>query len=239
MLLALAACGGAPPVIEAPAPPPAPSVWRLAGRAAMPVRASDAPPFEGARDLLGRCAELRPCAAELWRDDVGGELRLLRRGDEIEVEAPLLPLPPSPWRGEWRSLQGTLGACLGDPLGDRFGDDPVGRRELRVEEGSPLWVITLGGDNRCQLTGELKLALNRDRADTRGLAALDAGGRAQPWSDAGRRVARVRLVAFVRDHAEALYAAAEEEERALLVRHLRADPELAPLAAKLERATAR
>lgn len=239
--LALAACAQAPaPAPEAlPAPAPETVVWRLTGRVELPVRASGPPPFVGARDQLDRCGEERPCAAELWRDDSGGELRLLRLGDRIEGDIASPSLPASPWLGAWQSIEGTLGACLGDPLTDRLGGDTAGRRELQLRAGAARWVIHLSGDNRCRLRGELGLELTRDRADTRALVALDAADTPHPWSDAGRRVARVRLVAFVRDHAAELYTQAEAEERALLLRHLLADPELAPLAAALERPTAR
>ncbi len=115
------------------------------------------------------------------------------------------------WMRSWPALRGPLGACLGDPLATPPAADAQGHRELILADGHAWWWLSLSGDNRCALSGELALAVDRDRAQTEAL--LVAG---RPWLDGGREAAERALRAEARAWTPAEWAAMDPEARAWL-----------------------
>jgi len=142
------------------------------------------------------------CEVELWQAD----------GEQLRVEIrPRAVRAPDRWMRGWPGLRGPLGACLGDPLARPPAGDPEGLRQLVRVDGQAWWWIRLSGANRCALSGELALAVDRDRAQT---DALSVGG--LPWSEGGRAAATRALRAEARALPPAAWAAMDPEDRAWL-----------------------
>lgn len=162
-------------------------------------------PFAGATAVLAHCADARPCAVELWRDDQGHTLTLLRAGRTLRpVIDDRVVTPPKGsrrhaatgrWRTHWQTLGSVLPACIEDPLAVPPAGDAAGFRLLQASPedlAAGRWALHFSGANRCALSGMLLLDATRDHADAN---ALTVDG--LPWKRGGRERALARLNALV------------------------------------------
>lgn len=195
--------------------------YRLVGQ--LSADGANAPAFPGARALLERCGDRRPCSVERF-EAPDATVDLVRVADHIEVPGRL-----DRWPTRWRGLAGTLGVCLGDPLAVPPAGDPGGFRTLHQRDEAWRWAVNLSGDNRCGLAGPVELDATADRV---GAVGLTVDGVA--WSDGGREVARDRARVWLREHARQRWPLADEAERAQLLAALAKDPDAATLVAELE-----
>ncbi|MDP2308224.1 MAG: hypothetical protein Q8P18_19550 [Pseudomonadota bacterium] len=196
--------------VAASPPPP----WTLQGRASSD--GLDTPTLPGGAALLGAaCATLNatlhgsgpPCFVEDWRAD-GARLRVERAGARLRFDR-------VPGRTTWTPIGGILASCLGDPLAAPPADDPGGRRTLEKRT----WVITLSGQNRCALTGTLRLDATRDHAEWSGISSEGL-----PWSSGGREAAQTLLRAELRALVESKWGELDTVQREEALQALAADP---------------
>jgi len=169
------------PTASAPeTPDPAVVHWELVGRVTPSKSAwPDAPPFEGGQEMIARCKERRPCAAERWRAQDGTEM------DTVLVERTLFFSDGrEPWPARWMSITGVLRSCLGDPLTIPPTDDPASVRTLETKGDSATWALHLSGQNSCGLIGQVRLNAKKDKID---LSALRC--EAKRWQEGGKQCA--------------------------------------------------
>lgn len=161
---------------------PAPNVvhWELVGRVTPNQSVwPDAPPFEGGRDMIARCKDRRPCAAERWRAQDGTEM------DTVLIERTLFFKDGrEPWPARWMSITGVLRSCLGDPLTIPPTDDPASIRTLETVGDDATWALHLSGQNSCGLVGQVRLNAKKDVID---LDALRC--EAKRWQEGGKQCA--------------------------------------------------
>ncbi|MAY81235.1 MAG: hypothetical protein CL930_10680 [Deltaproteobacteria bacterium] len=161
--------------------------WEMIGRVTPTVsQHPDAPPFEGGKELVARCHDRLPCAAERWRSENGEVMDILRLADKIHF-----PDGRKPWPARWMSINGSLRQCIGGPLSIPPTDDPQGIRTLETTADQGRWILHLSGENSCGLKGTMSLDTNKDKID---LSALTCEGKR--WKEGGRECVRKKLAAI-------------------------------------------
>lgn len=192
-ILLMFACGQGPS--STPAMPSQPSStaqtstthWQMVGRVTPnPSTLPDAPPFEGGKELVSRCHDRRPCAAERWQSETGETMNLLRLADKIHF-----PDGRKPWPARWMSINGILRQCVGGPLSTPPTDDPESIRTLETSPDQSRWILHFSGKNSCGLQGTLALNTHKDDID---LSALTCEGKR--WKEGGRECVRKKLAAI-------------------------------------------
>jgi hypothetical protein len=210
LLLACAPPPAAPSPAIVTAPAPARPIFQLSGRASS--AGLDTPTLAGGAALLGTgCVTANrtldgdgpPCFAEVWQA-ADRSVAVLRAGHRLRFDG-------QRGRTSWSQVDGPLAWCLGDPLAIPPAGDPGGLRTLDVDT----WVVHVSGDNRCALTGDLRLAATVDHA-----AWDDIRAAGHPWDAGGRDAARTTMFAAVRDavahHWRTLDAAARADALGML-----------------------
>jgi hypothetical protein len=161
--------------------------WEMVGRVTPNIsNTPDAPPFEGGKDLVARCHDRRPCAAERWKSENGEVMNVLRLADKIHF-----PDGRKPWPARWMSISGSLRRCVGGPLSIPPTDDPDSVRTLEMGPEQSRWILHFSGKNSCGLKGTLALNANKDEID---LSALTCEGKL--WKEGGRQCVRKKLAAM-------------------------------------------
>ncbi len=143
----------------------------------------DAPPFKGGKEMVSKCRERRPCAAERWRAEDGQliEFTLIERTIYFEDGRP-------PWPARWMSITGVLRACIGDPLTIPPTDDLKSVRTLSTQGDTARWTLHFSGENSCGLEGQLRLDAHKDHID---LHPTKCEGKR--WREGGRECAKAKL----------------------------------------------
>ncbi len=159
-------------------------VWKMTGRVTPMANPLPQPaPFNGGQALVESCQSL-PCAAEQWSGENGESVKAKREGKHYFWGT-------EKWPGAWRRLNGSLKDCLKDPL---FYPPAQNSQNLRWLEWKkePVWVLSLSGENPCQIKGELRLLANGSKIWTE---KLHVNGK--KWTEGGRELSRRNLLIHV------------------------------------------
>jgi len=159
---------------------------------------------------------------ETWETDDGRSVTFYRKRRQlVRSEDPETSLKAT---RRWRNWDPLL-LCLGRPLSDPPGDDPDGFRKL-AWDAHPQWVLQFSGMNRCNASGVVTLQADGPRVDVSKLL-IDG----IPWQRGGIERARELGMGHVQLNAVEWWLTGNDNEREILLRALRDDPDPASLAA--------
>ena len=89
------------------------------------------------------------------------------------------------FKTRWQAINGVLLSCLGHPYSVPIALDPTGNRKLL---GQNKWVLTLSGNNRCHLQGQIVIATTKESLNLQELYVDN-----QKWAAGGREKAKQLL----------------------------------------------